>query len=1218
MKKTLLIATLLAILTLCFYQCKKDDNKEPTQDESPITEPNVHEPDIVEPDEEIDPEIIAMSDATEDVIESNYVVDETLHKEENSKVQILDKAVKKQIVSFGDSLYAAYFGKSLKKSLSFDVTENPEDIYIENENRNYSNGKYIVETGSCSEKRPSWGQTDFNQWVNTVAVLNADKSVDVYIIPTAGIFKNGGYLFMKLGSVNSGEPYNNECVHFKEGDPYVYFHIQNFDEFADGDPSEEESRVWVEQFAKMKRFPLTNFGYVNIFPLILSDNGNRYYAPPIYIHTKPYFDESIKASKNHTRGYHPDYGKVYGTINGVRVICDGPNNSNCYVCCKGIFQSYQCSELCARYATLVVGKSISQCNAKIFHEKPQSVLEHWQSNGQGFIAQAPQESDILEYSIGTYGHVVVVSKVDYKNKKLYYSHQNAAGSDPIMRETTFEERNGKYKINYGTSYFHYILRAKFDNPTHASDIDKEYKNTYDTPYRELELDYDLSGSKTVTYGEDLSLTINANYNCDIYLNIDGEKTKYTSESTLNTKLPTSKPGTHTVKFYGVLDNEEGETHQFTYTVTEPKTPKITVSLSSTNVKVGETVKLTVNADMDCDIKYTINGSTKSYSSPTILPTSTAGTYTVKVTATAKDGGKTANETRTYTVNEPKTPTLSASLSSTSVQEGETVKLTVSTDMDCDIKFTVNGNTYTYYNTTTLPTNTAGSYTVKVTATAKDGGKTATATKYYTVTIKPEPKTPVISASLSATTVEEGGNVRLTVSTDIDCDIKYTVNGSTYTYYSSTYLPTNSAGSYTVKVTATAKDGGKTATDTKYYTVNKKYEPIVVNLRLGNPPAVVYKGDNAKVYFSTSGISCKIEYQYGTLQKQTYSNNATEGYVPLFTTNGASDVELTVYATPLEDLQNTYSKSITYDVIYPFQVNFIEPSGNSFEVGELKYFTVHSPYYLVDASFKYYQRSDLNEYEDDFTKYYHTLYTDEPGHYKLTIRVTSRDNSDDYETYTYEYDVEEEDAAPEITFSKSTNKYIDVDDYYTLTIYTDKTCKIKVYDDDEELIKSKSDTDNLTITVPTSYKVGTHYIYVKAISESGLETEKSWKYTLEEIKIPDVKGSKIIDINYNSKNVELYPNTDAEFSAYYRGNGLYRVSKNTGYFQSGGIFFIIDAGSVENGWPISEYGMEDYVNKDGDAYYDLQIPKKRDINYYIVEIHKVSYGYTGYYIGPFTY
>lgn len=1135
MKKTLLIATLLAILTLCFYQCKKDDDKEPTQDESPITEPNVHEPDIVEPAEEIAPEIIAMSDATEGVIESNYVVDETLHKEENSKVQILDKAVKKQIVSFGDSLYAAYFGKSLKKSLSFDVTENPEYIYIENENRNYSNGKYIVETGSCSEKRPSWGQTDFNQWVNTVAVLNADKSVDVYIIPTAGIFKNGGYLFMKLGSVNSGEPYNNECVHFKEGDPYVYFHIQNFDEFADGDPSVEESRVWVEQFAKMKRFPLTDFGYVNIFPLILSDNGNRYYAPPIYIHTKPYFDQSIKASKSHTRGYHPDYGKVYGTINGVRVICDGPNNANCYDCCKGIFQSYQCSELCARYATLVVGKSISQCNAKIFHEKPQSVLEHWQSNAQGFIAQAPQESDILEYSTGTYGHVVVVSKVDYKNKKLYYSHQNAAGSDPIMRETTFEERNGKYKINYGTSYFHYILRAKFDNPTHASDIDKEYKNTYDTPYRELELDYDLSGSKKVAYGEDLSLTINANYNCDIYLNIDGEKTKYTDKSTLNTKLPTSKPGTHTVKFYGILDEEEGETYQFT-----------------------------------------------------------------------------------YTVNEPKTPTLSATLSSTSVQENETVKLTVSTDMDCDIKYTVNGNTYTYYNPTTLPTSTAGSYTVKVTATAKDGGKTAQATKSYTVTQKPEPKTPVVSASLSATSVEEGGNIRLTVNTDMDCDIKYTINGNTYTYYNSIYLPTNTAGNYTVKVTATARDGGKTATDTKYYTVNKKYEPIVVNLRLGNPPAVVYKGDNAKVYFSTGGIPCKIEYQYGTLQKQTYSNNATEGYVPLFTTNGASDVELTVYATPLEDSQNTYSKSITYDVTYPFQVNFTEPSGNSFEVGELKYFTVHSPYHLVEASFKYYQRSDLNEYEDDFTKYYHTLYTDEPGHYKLTIKVTSRENSNDYETYTYEYDVEEEDVAPEITFSKSTNKYIDVDDYYTLTIYTDKMCKIKVYDDDEELIKSKSDTDNLTITVPTSYKVGKHYIYVKAISESGLETEKSWKYTLEEIKIPDVTGSKIFDINYNSKNVELYPNTDAEFSVYYRGNGIFRVSKNTGYFQSGGIFFIVDAGSVENGWPISEYGMEDYVNKDGDAYYDLQIPKKRNIDYYLIEIHKVSYGYTGYYIGPFTY
>ena len=131
-------------------------------------------------------------------------------------------------------------------------------------------------------------------------------------------------------------------------------------------------------------------------------------------------------------------------------------------------------------------------------------------------------------------------------------------------------------------------------------------------------------------------------------------------------------------------------------------------------------------------------------------------------------------------------------------------------MDCNIKYTVNGNTYTYYNPTTLPTSTAGSYTVKVTATAKDGGKTATATKSYTVTQKPEPKTPIMNVTLSATTVKIGETVKLTVSTDIECDIKYTIGGSTKSYSSTTSLPTSTAGTYTVKVVDTAKDGGKTA------------------------------------------------------------------------------------------------------------------------------------------------------------------------------------------------------------------------------------------------------------------------------------------------------------------------------------------------------------------------------------------------------------------------
>lgn len=990
--------------------------------------------------------------------------------------------------------------KSAHSKKSFD--DQAEESIVNGENINRFSDQYEIEQilwNSGTWGASNWG--NFSCYYNTAEYNGLKYLVVVFHKPKG--FSRGGSAYLKLGTVNSGKVLVERA--FNAGDttvvlPYV--------------------------------IELDAPGCLNIFPLIKSRNGYRSYLNPIMIKYKPII----------AKGWQDfEYNDLYGTIDGVGVYCNGEKNIG-----SG---SRQCVELCKRYLKTMhpeLKRSLNSLwgNANQWPDKRANddidvdkyiVLEN---NGENQV----REGDIIVFQHSTNGHVAVV----IKNAPDYISiaHQNGYIGTYDIPIGTKLAKEGKYVTNYhpttkkspiyagqnrithfirfnntfehyqephdakpinleyelssesvhvddqlsliitsdtkcqfsvkagswqsGTAY--YSTSYNIDLPTSYTGYQKvtikavseegeteeksftyhvEKKGIIDEPKKELVLDYDLSGNQTVAYGEELSLTIYANYNCDIFLNIDGEKSKYTGKTKQNTKLPTSKPGTHTVKFYGVLDDKEGKTYQFTYTVNEPKTP-------------------------------------------------------------------------------------------------------------------------------------------------------------------------IISASLSATTVEEGGNVRLTVSTDMDCDIKYTVNGSTYTYYSSTYLPTNTAGNYTVKVTATAKDGGKTANDFKYYTVNKKYEPITVNLQLGNPPSVIYKGDNATVSFSTGGVPCKIEYQYGTMQKQTYSNNATEGRVPLFTTYGADDVKLTVYATPLEDSQNTYSKSITYNVKLRFQINFTEPNDNTFEVGELQYFKVHSPYYSVDASFKYYQHSDLNEYEDDFNQYYHTLYTDEPGHYKLTIRVTSRDNSSDYETYTYEYDVEEEDTAPVITFDESSNQYIDVDDYYTLTIYTDKKCKIKVYDDDEDLIKSKSNTDYITITVPTSYKVGRHYIYVTAISDSGLETEKSWRYTLEEVKIPDVRGSKIIDVKYFSNNVELYPNTDAEFSVYYRGDGIFRVSKNTGYFKSSGIFGIVDASTVENGWQISDYAMTDHVNKDGDAYYDLQIPKKNDLEYYIIEIHEVSYGYSGYYIGPFTY
>lgn len=487
----------------------------------------------------------------------------------------------------------------------------------------------------------------------------------------------------------------------------------------------------------------------------------------------------------------------------------------------------------------------------------------------------------------------------------------------------------------------------------------------------------------------------------------------------------------------------------------------------------------------------------------------------------------------------------------------------------------------------------------------------------------DPQIPSISASLSASNVEVGGNVLLTVDTDIECNISYTIGTTPYIYETRSYLPTDNEGDFPVTVTATANDGGKTASTTLYYTVTKKGEsPVEINLTLGNLPSKVYKGDEVSVHFSTGGVPCKIEYQYGTLSKETYSNNATQGDVPLFTNNGASDVTLTVFATPIDNPGKTSSKSVTYDVEYRFVVNFNEPSGSSFDVGQIKYFEVHSPYYSVDASFEYYQHSDLNEYADEFNQHSHQLYTDKPGHYKIYIKAVSRTNPDDYDTYTYEYDVEGEEIGkepPVISFDEDYGTRIDVEDEFSLVITTDKECTIKVYDDDGELIDSESEAKRLKIYVPTDFGVGTYYIKVKATASDGTENEEEWKYKLDPVTLKNSISDKTIYFNGNHYNLE--PNADG-FVVDYRGKGVFRVYKSDGRnFGTGGDFYIYTDGdfeSFEEGmdcspdicWPIA------HVEKDGDEFYDLKVPESyKGTKLYIFECHE---GDGGYYIGPFTY
>lgn len=771
MKKRQLFLLFLLVLA-GLYSCKKDSS------ETVLPEP---EQTKVEEDDEW----IGSSDATEGIIESDYVVNETLHDESACSVQVLNKEVKKRIVSFGDSLYAVYFGKSPSKSLKFDIVENPENKKdLESETKDFTDGKYKISVAPTSVNTPSWGVTEYQHWVSVVAVLYADKSVDVYIYPNPNsdkeedkVFHSGGYLFMKLGNVNKGNTYNNECVHFKEGTPYVYFHINNFDEFAEGDPSDDENPKFgtIKRFQN-KLFPLSDFGYVNIFPLILSNNGKRYYTNPIHIqtNTKEYYNTEIlpkNIESQHTHNYHPNYGKAFGTIDGVRVIHNGPGNGNCGNCG---WQTYQCSELCATYTRLVSKKNITQVRANLFHDNNKSLLDCWGNVNTEIIDQAPHESDILEQAkivqtsngkTHQQNHVVIVSYVDYDKMKLYYSQQNSETSKPIMQEVSFQKvGDGKYKIKG----FQYLLRAKCNSLKTAADLDKEHKHVYDEP-APINLSCNLSAT-SVTVGDRLTLSVKTATECKLEIwtgNWKKVSDGYVRSFSVNLPTSAASASGRIVHIKAVSDEGLEEETKVSYTVKEkpePKTPVLSVSLSANSVEVGDNVRMTVSTDIDCDITYTISNVTKNYYSAVYLPTDAEGSYSVKVVATAKDGGKTDYTIKNYTVSKkPENPVLSYSFSpSQSVDYNDGLTLRITADIYCDVYLKVDGRSYDSRSSTsrcnfTLPTNVAGRHTVEFYG-IRDNGKSQTYNSYYYVNEEVIVEEPYVDLGLPSGTLWAKCNV----------------------------------------------------------------------------------------------------------------------------------------------------------------------------------------------------------------------------------------------------------------------------------------------------------------------------------------------------------------------------------------------------------------------------------------------------------------------------
>ena len=186
------------------------------------------------------------------------------------------------------------------------------------------------------------------------------------------------------------------------------------------------------------------------------------------------------------------------------------------------------------------------------------------------------------------------------------------------------------------------------------------------------------------------------------------------------------------------------------------------------------------------------------------------------------------ETEDYSVNITSSgtsaPVADFTANVTTVSVGGSVNFTdLSTNTPTQWAWTFNGGTpssSTIKNPSGIIYNTAGTYSVSLTATNSGGSNTNTKTSYITVTSGTVP--PVADFTANVTTVSVGGSVNFTdLSTNTPTQWAWTFTGgapSSSTIKNPSNIVYNSVGTYSVSLTATNSGGSNTNTKTSYITV----------------------------------------------------------------------------------------------------------------------------------------------------------------------------------------------------------------------------------------------------------------------------------------------------------------------------------------------------------------------------------------------------------------
>ena len=294
-------------------------------------------------------------------------------------------------------------------------------------------------------------------------------------------------------------------------------------------------------------------------------------------------------------------------------------------------------------------------------------------------------------------------------------------------------------------------------------------------------------------------------------------------SAQNPTVTYSTVGTYNVILTVTNSYGSGTVTKTAYIKVNPPAPVADFTANKTTITTGESISFTDNStNTPTSWSWQFSGGTPATSTlqNPVVTYSTAGSFTVVLTATNAGGSGTSTKTAYIKVNPP-APVANFSANQTSVSQGATINYTdLSTNLPTLWNWQFQGGTpsSSTVKNPSVTYNLPGSYTVTLTVTNGGGSGTLCRVNYITV----NSAVPVADFSSDKTTLFAGGTVSFTdLSTNGPTSWSWIFSGGSpgTSNQKNPVVTYNYSGVYDVILIATNTSGSGTVTKTSYITVN---------------------------------------------------------------------------------------------------------------------------------------------------------------------------------------------------------------------------------------------------------------------------------------------------------------------------------------------------------------------------------------------------------------